>query len=87
VIIVCVNNEILFNTKLTEGEGDPAHAMKIFEGVAVRLHSFLHSALDGDGVGSFTSGPLHPRDPPSQRMDPRAGCFPAASGEYFAEAS
>jgi hypothetical protein len=30
----------------TEGKGDPAHAIKMYEGVEVRLHSFLFSALD-----------------------------------------
>ena len=48
----------------TEGKGDSAHAIKMYEGVEVRLHSFLTSALDGDWVGSFTSGPLHPGEPP-----------------------
>jgi hypothetical protein len=31
-----------------EGKGGPAHVMKIFEVVEVRLHSFLTSALHGD---------------------------------------
>ena len=27
----------------TEGKGDPAHAMEMFEGVEIRLHTSIHS--------------------------------------------
>ena len=75
-------NHYLTQNYLTEDKGDPAHVMKIFEGEVVRLHSFLHSALDEDGVGSFTSGPLHPGDPPPPD-GPQSQLFPNHQRRIF----